>query len=671
MKITIPVVLISIIACFAPASSQILTEGKFTPYPRSEWTYAESTHHFDVRHYRIDLDLPMNSGAMTGRSRVALIARHDHFDTFSLHFVNLVCDSVRRDGNPCTFTAGSGRLLIDLDREFPNGESLAVDIYYHRNAGTQNRGFYYYARGTQQIPYAICYSTTEPADSRYWFPCFDEPWDKAERGCQINITTPDTMSGCANGVLDSVTIREGKRTCWWTHRYPITTYLITFAASRWSSFTQWFHPAPNESIPIVNFMWPGDSSRAVHAFRNVPDMFEFFSDPNRYGPYPFASEKYGHVVAYPFMWGGMENQTLTMVHRYWIINGHDNGIAHELSHHWWGDMVTCLDWRNIWLNEGFATYSDELYTWHQEGLSSFYSLIRYRAQAYFSEESIDTHPIYAPPPGHEFDWGHSYCKGAWVQHMLRYVMGDTVWGQPGIFFATLRAYGESLKYGNASTEDYQRICERMTGMDLNWFFNEWVYSYGYPIYTVGWQTTPLGDSWELTVDLSQNNMTGAPSTFHMPAELRVLFPHSDTTIRYPVTENPQRNRFRLAYEPTGIEFDPNEWILDVHTITTGIASDDNHHPLPGYPQLGLNPSLVKNHLTIHYTLPAASLVELEIFDATGRKVKSLHQGVQPAGSYSVNWNRQAGPSPISLSGVYIVRLVAGNNQLTKKFTLME
>ncbi len=649
-----------------PGPAQDLSEGKFTIYPYTRWGLAESTHHFDVRHYRIDLDLPMNSGAMTARCRIELIARHNNFDTFSLHFVNLVCDSVRREGNVCNFTTGSGRLLITLDRVFSEGESLAVDIYYHRNAGTQNRGFYFYSRGTQGIPYAICYSTTEPADSRYWFPCFDEPWDKAERGCQVNITTPDSMSGCSNGLLDSVTVSAGKKTCWWTHRYPISTYLITFAASKWATFTQWFPISPTESLPIMNFMWPGDSSRAVSAFANIIDMLAFFSDTTIYGPYPF--EKYGHVVAYPFQWGGMENQTLTMVHRYWIQSGNDNGIAHELSHHWWGDMVTCLDWANIWLNEGFATYSDELYNWHQRGLSNFLNLIRTRAQDYFDEEAQDPHPIYNPPPGHEFDWGHSYCKAGWVQHMLRYLEGDTIWGQPGIFFRALRAYGDSFRYRNASTQDYQRIHERITGLDLSWFFNEWVYSLGYPNYLIGWDSRQNGTAWELIVDLSQDNMNGAPATFHMPVEIRVQFASGDTVIRYPVTENPQRNTFLLSRQPVGLEFDPNEWLLDQHTVTVGLQTPPDIKPVVSHLELvpATGPA---RPVSINYGLPRRQMISLEVFDPLGRKIKTLLRGEQSAGRFSIIWTGDDDRGRRVPAGVYLVRLSGEGKQVSGKLLL--
>lgn len=653
---------------FSAGSAQPLSEGKFLPFGPQPWSFAESTHHFDVRHYSIDLDLPMNSGAMNARARVTLTARRDNFDTFSLHMVNLICDSVRREGNVCTFTAQSGRLLIDLDRAFANGESLTVDIYYRRNAGTQNRGFYFYNRGTQGIPHAICYSTTQPADSRYWFPCFDEPWDKAERGCCINITVPDSLAACANGILDSVTTSGGKKTYWWTHRYPISTYLITFAASRWATFKQWFYPAPGESLYVQNFMWPEDSSRAVNAFRNITDMLAFFSDTSLYGPYPF--EKYGHVVAYPFQWGGMENQTMTMVHRYWVQSGNDNGIAHELSHHWWGNMVTCVDWRNIWLNEGFATYSDELYTWHQRGLSAFLDQIRSRAQDYFAEEATDPHPIYAPPAGHEFDWGHSYCKAAWVQHMLRYVVGDTIWGSPGIFFRALRAYGDSFRYGTANTEDYRRVMERMTGLDLSWFFNEWVYQLGYPNYRIGWQARQTQDGWQVIIDLVQDNMPGAPETFHMPVTVKINFASGDTVIRYPVNENPQRNVFPVSSQPTGIEFDPGEWILDQHSVTVGLQTEPEKKPIFNRPRLTVVSHPIRDAITIHYTLPWPEDIRLEVFDPTGKKIKTLRQEKQTAGSRKITWDRSDELGRRTGAGVYLVRLNAGKKPLTAKIILM-
>jgi len=660
--------LLVLITLAAAAVAQPFHDGKYVIAPTPAFMPGDSVHDFDVRFYRADLDLPMTSGAMTARVRIDLTPRRADFDTFSLHMVNLVCDSIRRDGNVCTFTAGGGLLGVDLDRSFADGESLTLDIYYHRNSGVSNRGFYWYAKGTQNIPYAICYTTTEPSDARYWMPCFDEPWDKAERGCAINVTTPDSMNACSNGLLDSTTTGGGKKTCWWSHNYAIPTYLMVFSASHWASFKQWFETSPGESAYVENYIWPSDSADAVDAFANVVDMMYFFSDTARYGPYPF--EKYGHVEAYPFPWGGMENQTMTMVHRSWIRYGSNNGIAHELSHHWWGDMVTCQDWREIWLNEGFAVYSDELYEYHLNGSSSFRNMISSRAQDYFDEEASYPRPIYDPPyPDSVFAWGHTYCKAGWVQHMLRYVEGDTVWSEPGIFFRSMRAYGDSFKYGIANTGDYKRIHEQMTGLDLDWFFDEWVYSAWYPVYSLGWHGRQNGSNWEVVLDLSQNNHSGALPVFHMPVEVRVNWSGGNATFRYDVDSSPQVNVFPVGGQPTSVTFDPNDWILDQHETHVGIAQGpsvlyrtalrlDGPNPTAGVVRLG-------------YELARAGQARIDIYDGSGRLARTLLEGQRPAGRYSATWDRKGNGGHTVSAGTYFCRLSTGSESRTIRLVLTD
>jgi aminopeptidase N len=661
-------VLFCLFVLAAAASAQPFHEGKYIPVPYPEFMPGDSAHHFDVRFYRADINLPMTSGAMTARVRIDLTPLHDGFDTFSLHMVNLVCDSIRRAGNTCTFTSGSGRLNVDLDRSFANGESLSVDIYYHRNSGEQNRGFYYHARGTQDIPHAICYTTTEPADARYWMPCFDEPWDKAERGCAINITTPDSMSACSNGLRDSITTSGGTGTCWWKTSYPIPTYLMVFSASKWANIRQWFHYSPTESSYIDNYIWPEDSADAVSAFSHNIDMMDFFSDSSRYGRYPF--EKYGMVEAYPFPWGGMENQTMTMIHQYWILYGSDNGIAHELAHQWWGDMVTCQDWREIWLNEGFATYSDELYDFHQNGRSSFLDLIASRAQDYFEEEAIDPHPIYDPPyPDHLFDWGHSYCKGAWVQHMLRYVEADTNWAQPGVFFRALREYGDSFKYGNANTDDYKRIHEQVTGLELDWFFSEWVYSTGYPVYSLGWHGRQNGSNWEVVLDLAQDNGAIAPPLFHMPVEVRVNWTGGNAVFRYDVNSNPQQNVFPVGGQPTSVVFDPNDWILEQHDTHVGVEQGPSLPCRTTLRLAGSNP--IAGPARLAFALASEARARIEVYDGSGRLIRTLLDAQRPAGGYTVNWDRKANDGTRVADGAYFCRLSAGGENLTVRLLLAD
>ncbi|MFO7651886.1 MAG: M1 family aminopeptidase, partial [bacterium] len=658
-----------LLAAFAAA--QPLHEGKTALFPRQRSAVAaESTHSYDVRHYRIDLATTLTSGAMTARCRIALTPLVGGFDTFSLHFTSLVCDSVKRAGNACTFTTPSGRLLVDLDRAFAAGESLEVDIWYHRNSGTSNRGYYYYSRGSSGIPHAVAYTVTETDDSRYWFPCFDQPWDKAERGCEINLTVPDSMSACANGTLDSVTTGAGTKTYWWTHRYPIPTYLMCFAASKFTDWQVWWtHGA--ESTAVRYYVWPEDSVQGASSFSRMTDMLTFFSQPDMYGMYPYADEKYGMVAVYPYPWGGMEHTTMTTIHRQWVTSGSVNGIAHELAHQWWGDMVTCLDWRNIVLNEGYATYSDELYEEHYRGRSAFLSMIQSRAQSYFQSDSRGRRPLYDPPPGEEFDWGYTYCKGAWLMHMLRYVIGDTG-STRGPFFAAVRAYGDSFRMGSADFADMERVFEGSTGLDLGWFFDEWVFRAGYPNYSARWYGRETGDGWEAVVDLSQNNGSGAPAVFRTPVEVRVNYSGGSQTFRYEVAASPQRNVFSVPAQPTSVEFDPNDWVLDKHTVTVGLAEEAE--AARGITRAAVelrsgNPA--RGAVRLGVALPTRTAAALEVFDAQGRLVRTLNSGELGAGRHSFTWDRRDGSGRVSGAGVYVARLVAGGEQAAVKLVLAD
>ena len=661
-------VLVCVLVFASAAVAQPFHEGKYVTAPCPPLALADSTHDFDVRYYRVDLNLAMTSGAMTAHVSVDLTPKHGSFDTFSLHMVSLVCDSVRRAGNACTFTTPSGLLHITLDRQFANGESLTADIYYHRTSGTANRGFYWYARGSSGIPHALCYETTEPSDARYWLPCFDEPWDKADRGCAINVTVPDSFSACSNGLLDSVTtnLSAHTKTCWWSEHHPISTYVMTFAASRWATFKQWFPVSPSESLYMQHFIWPEDSSAAVNSFAHAVDMMTFFGDSLLYGRFPF--EKYGMDAVYPYQVYAMEDQTMTMVAEDIVLSGDDNSIAHEMSHQWWGDMVTCVDWRNIWLNEGFATYSDELYYYHEFGLAAFLGLTQSRALDYFSEEASDPHPIYDPPyPDHLFDWGHTYCKGAWVQHMLRYVEGDTIWSQPGVFFRAMRAYGDSFKYGTAGTADYERIHERMTGLDLSWFFAEWVYDCQFPVYTLGWHGRQTKDGWEVVFNLAQNNNSGGPAVFHMPVEVSVVWSGGSQVFKYPVTTSPQENVFPVPAQPTSVAFDPSNWILDRHNVVVDVAEGPQAGLVLRLAVTGPNPATGAARLACE--VPAASRARLEVYDGAGRLVRNL-AGLT-TGQQTVTWDRTDAFGRRVAAGAYFVRLTAGSDTRAARLLLAD
>ncbi len=600
---------------------------------------AESLHSYNVRHYRLDINLPMTNKSYVAHEALSIRSDVSAVLVCTLNFVSLVCDSARRNGIPLAFTTPTGLLAVELDNPLPLGDSTVLDIFFHRESTAAERG-YFFAR-PPTVSRAYCMTCTPPEDARYWMPCYDEPSDKAERGVELNLTTPDTFQTCANGLLDSVTADTANhtKTWFWRHPYSIATYLIVFSASR---FATWQHNIPlqnGDTLPSIYFTWPSDSAVSVTNFSRLPDMVTYFSDSVRFGDYPF--DKYGMVPGYyGFPWGGMENQTMTMIHTQWLRSGDPMGMAHELSHMWWGDMVTCVDFANVWLNEGFATWAECLYNGHLNGRSSFRSYISGKAGTYISQHRSRDFPIYNPPPAEIYNTGIIYCKGSWVLRMLQFVEGDTAWENPGVFFQALRAYGDSFKYGTASTKDFQRINEQFSGLDLDQFFNEWVYDRGYPKYTITWNKQPLGDSWRVEATLAQRNDTNSARLFHMPYPVRFNCTGESALVVFHPQDTLAFDTFMLAAEPLSLTPDPDNWVLDSCHVTAGIeemANGDWRMAIDG-------PTVIRGVLNLQsaiYNLQS----EIVLLNISGRKVADLRYGPNDVHSLA--------------PGVYFVRQASG------------
>jgi aminopeptidase N len=600
---------------------------------------AESLHSYNVRHYRLDITLPMTNKSYVAHEALSIRSDVPTILVCTLNFVNLVCDSAKRLGVPLLFTTSAGLLVVELDNPLPIGDSTVLDIFFHRESTAADRG-YFFAR-PPSVTHAYCMTCTPPEDARYWMPCYDEPSDKAERGVELNLTAPDTFQTCANGLLDSVKANtaDHTKTWFWRHPYSIATYLIVFSASR---FATWQHDIPlqnGDTLPSIYFMWPEDSSVSQTTFSRIPDMMTYFSDSVRFGAYPF--EKYGMVPGYSgFPWGGMENQTLVMIATRWLRSGDPMGMAHEMSHMWWGDMVTCVDFANVWLNEGFGTWAECLYNGHMNGRSSFRSYIVSKAYTYFSQHRSRDFPIYNPPSNQIYNEGIIYCKGSWVLRMLQFVEGDTAWENPGIFYQVLRAYGDSFKYGTASTADFQRINEQFSGLDLDWFFNEWVYDRGYPRYTITWTKQPLGDSWQVSATLAQHNDTNSARLFHMPFPVRFNCAGESTLVTFYPRDTVALDTFVLAAEPLSLTPDPDNWVLDSAHVTAGV--EESPEPQAASPKPAA--TVIRGVLNLQSAISSLQS-EIALLDISGRKVLELKPGTNDISRLA--------------PGVYFVRQASG------------
>jgi aminopeptidase N len=260
------------------------------------------------------------------------------------------------------------------------------------------------------------------------------------------------------------------------------------------------------------------------------------------------------------------------------------------------------------LNEGFATYSDALYREHHVNHQLFINTMISRRNSYFSSEASFPHPIYDPPANHIFNWGHSYCKGSWLCHMIRYLCADD-----NTWLSLLATYRDSFAYQDASSDDLNRIMNQVLGDDYDWFFNEWVYDLYYPIYDIVWVKIYESPNWRLILDITQTQPMG-PAVFHMPLPLGVDFSSGDTILTLDINQSPQHFEYVLTQEPMDIVVDPETWVIQKNTVTQGIAEYVIQNVLIQ------NINSIGRTIELKLTRPAL----IRIFDITGRKVYEMH-----------------------------------------------
>lgn len=623
---------------------------------------AESIHSFNVLHYTLDIWFPMDTNYIDGTSTILCESRQTDLDSILLHCVTLNVDSILIGGKPLPYTLGAGNLYVDLDTLLQLYDTFEVKVFYNGYPGQPDTIGYYWFSDAGGMPETTAYTMTEPSDSRYWFPCYDEPWDKADMGCNINVEVPAGYVVASNGLLMSVdTVGLASIIYRWREDNSIATYLMSVAITKYVRILGEYVNSFGDTIPVQHFVYRIDSSAAALNFAKVPEMMQFYS--SIFGEYPFA--KYGMAEVQPF-WGGMEHQTMTTILRWAAVNGWESGIAHELAHQWWGDMVTCFTWADIWINEGFATYAEALWSEYEYGFSAYQANMWQKGFAYFRQDSSERFPIYDPPI--LFNWGIVYCKGAWVLHMLRHIMDSD-----SAFFSVFPDFGQAFKYGNASTENFRSKAEEHYGSSLGWYFQEWVYDQGHPQYNYGWNSQGLGrGNYEVKIQIEQIQ-TNAP-VFEMPIDIEIQTPSGDTTI---VVWNSQiyqtfTDTLLLAAAPTGVSFDPGNWILDEHwEVPFNLVEERPLSRGAGTSVLraGPNPFVASVRIALP-DISEAPGVGLEIYDISGRRVKSLPVSTGAGQSHLVWRGLDGHGSPVS-AGVYFARITDGTSTHSLKLLKLD
>ncbi|MBX7219322.1 MAG: hypothetical protein K1Y36_05205 [Blastocatellia bacterium] len=524
----------------------------------------------DVLNYKLALQVAPGTTNFIGTVDIKAAATSNNFSTFLIDLDRqLNVDSLKVSGVTGTtgFERNGNQISVRFGKPLAAGTEFTVTIAYSgspRSFSNLSNGGAVFFTTHQGTP--IIATLSEPYGSPAWWPCVDNPADKAT--VQMAITVPDPYVAASNGTLTE--IREegnGRKTYLWDEKYPISPYLVSLAVTNYKQFQDTYTALDGTKMPLTYFVYPEHFDIAQQKFAITRKAMEIFAP--LYGEYPFLKEKYGMAE---FPWGGgMEHQTLTSLGGGIVASGGSSQsiIAHELAHQWWGDNVTCGRWNDIWLNEGFATYSEVLF---------FEKNLKVPAGDLMVENYDDGRAngalrgtVIAEDLADPFDDTNAvYDKGAWVLHMLRGLMGDDN------FFKMLREYRQRHAYGNATTPDFQNVCELAYGAPLGDFFNQWVYSQLRPTYAFSYDSKPDGNGGYTIfarIDQKQTHSLNGEkgvSTYKMPLLLTVT---TEDGKKQQVTVF---NRFRsqvfalqTTARPRNVQFDADSFVLKEMTQATG------------------------------------------------------------------------------------------------------
>jgi aminopeptidase N len=610
----------------------------------TKYRLSDTDANYDVMSYHLDLTIEPVNRMIKGWVKMTAKSQIEGLEQIFINLENnMQIDSILFQGNTIDFQHINNIIEIVLPVTFKKDEIFSITTYYNGNPeNSPTRSFAWATHGIGQDP--LIWTLSEPYGSPSWWPCHDNPEDKAD-SVRINVTVPSNLYVASNGLLENVTYPNNGQTKYhWHTRYPISTYLVSLAISDYARFSDWYIPENHDSMEIQYYVLPEHLEAAKRDLEITVDMMEFYGDI--FGEYPFIDEKYGMAV---FGWGGaMEHQTITS-YGAGLIRG-DNTFdyinAHELAHQWFGDLITMRFWSHIWLNEGFASYAEALWFEDLYGKAVYdqYMMTQWSDQfngPLWIEDSLNTGALFS---------GTVYDKGSWTLHMLRGVLGDS------LFFAAIKEYAtnKNLVFSNATTENFRDICESVSGMKLDWFFDQWVYREGRPSYIVQWSI--IGeDPYETRLAIVQKNLPA----YKMPINIKLSTAEVIETFTIWDSLEFQQFTFNTPFKPSLIEFDPDNQILK--TILDEAPS--RFKVSANYP----NP--FNSGTNINVFLADDDVIKFEIYNVLGQRVYQTQESLI-SGYHQISWDGKNSHGNAMPSGMYFSRISGKTESISGKMILL-
>jgi aminopeptidase N len=599
------------------------------------------TEKYDVHYYGLDLNMTNTTTTLSGNVEMKATTLQALDTVLFELFSTLTISSIQLNGNVVPFIRSNSAVKIAVN--FPAGTTFTVKTFYNGTPPTAQTnplgGSGMTNANSPTWGNEVVWSLSEPFSAYEWFPCKQSLTDKVD-SCDVKITVPNSCKAGSNGILTQVVnLGNGNSRYEWKHRHPIDYYLISVSVAQYIEYNIYANPVGAPApILIQNFIY--NNPQTLINFQPEIDetatIMELFYD--LFGPYPFEDEKYGHCMA-P-LGGGMEHQTMTTQGTF------NTGLTcHELAHQWWGNYVTCASWCDIWVNEGFASYGEQI------TLENLYPGQEVQNMAgvhnnVMSQPGGSTWVLDSLNEAQIFSGRLTYDKGAAIVHTIRYITNND-----SLFFATLRNFLASKAYSTAYGIDVRDAFAQATGYNFTPFFEQWYFGQGFPTYSVEWKQAGNNAYVKINHTSSMPNIT---PTFTNPIDLKFTRPGlSDTTIRFDITAN--SNTFLIPGIGTinnGIAIDPQNWVVNqAGSITMNNAlSIENIH----LESIEIYPNPTANNFTISHLNQNA---KIEIYNMLGKVV--LTQNMAPGENIST----------VNLAnGNYLVKIYEGKNQFCKLLT---
>ena len=519
------------------------------------------SHEFDVQHYKNVLSFDLPGKSLSGETTITFRPFKNDFRELELDAGEMTIKSVSLAGGASLKYRydDKEKLYIHMDRAYPAGRDIAVAITFSAHP---KKGLTFIAptANDPKRPYQI-WSAGEADSNHYWFPCYDYPNDKAT--AEMIATADEKYTIISNGELVSTKSDPGKKTKTWHWRLdkPFSSYLISVVVGEYAEIKGSF-----KKTPVSSYVYPNEIENGKISLSKIADMVAFFSERIGYD-YPYS--KYAQVAVRDFP-GALENITATtmtdtLIHdkRAHIDVSSDEVTSHELAHQWFGDLLTCRDWGEIWLNESFATFFANVWSEHDKGRDDYlYEMLDNQRQYFQAWFSGNRHPVVYKryeDPDSVFD-PYAYPRGGATLNMLRFVLGEES------FWKAINHYVKKYEYQPVETAQFIVAIEEATGSNLQWFFDEWLYKMGHPefeitsTYDESAKTLKLGVKQTQKAD-DKRPWFSSPDFFTMPVDIAITTASGEKINRVTINKREAEFTFQVDSKPLIVNFDRGNYLI--------------------------------------------------------------------------------------------------------------